>query len=210
MFGDGSLSFREFAMEEPLPLATIQDAMIEFLRGRDDVVLFGAQAVNAYVRESRSTEDVDVMSLRAADLAEEIRIYLNRRFHIATRVRDIRQGLGYRVYQLRKPENRHLVDVRPVDAFPPTQQVREVRVVAPPELIAGKVMAYCGRRGKAKGYTDRRDLVLLLLAFPELKRSAGPVRERLEASGADAAVMAAWEEIVAEPLEAEEEHEKFL
>ena len=29
MFGDGSLTFREFAMREPLPLATIHDAVLE-------------------------------------------------------------------------------------------------------------------------------------------------------------------------------------
>ncbi len=49
MFGDGSLTFREFIMREPLPLATIHDAVLEFLRGRTDAVLFGAHAVNAYV-----------------------------------------------------------------------------------------------------------------------------------------------------------------
>lgn len=47
MFGDGSLTLREFAMSEPLPLATIHDAVLEFLRNRDDAALFGAQAVNA-------------------------------------------------------------------------------------------------------------------------------------------------------------------
>ena len=55
MFGDGSLTLREFAMREPLPLATIHDAVLEFLRGRQDAVLFGAQAVNAYVDESPRT-----------------------------------------------------------------------------------------------------------------------------------------------------------
>ena len=29
MFGDGSLTFREFAMREPLPLAVIHDAVLE-------------------------------------------------------------------------------------------------------------------------------------------------------------------------------------
>lgn len=50
MFGDGALTFREFAMGEPLPLATIHDAILDFLRDRDDVALFGAQAVNALPR----------------------------------------------------------------------------------------------------------------------------------------------------------------
>jgi len=48
MFDAGTLTFQEFLMREPLPLATIQNAVLEFLRGRDDVVVFGAQAVNAY------------------------------------------------------------------------------------------------------------------------------------------------------------------
>ncbi len=55
MLNAGVLTFQEFAMGESLPLATIQEAMLEFLRGRDDVVLFGAQAVNAYVDESPRT-----------------------------------------------------------------------------------------------------------------------------------------------------------
>src|SRR5262245_56200383 len=97
MFGDGALAFREFVMREPLPLATIQDAVLEFLRGRDDAVLFGAQAVNAYVDETRMTQDVDIMSFRAVQLAEELRRFLNQRFHIAVRVRDIREGQGYRI-----------------------------------------------------------------------------------------------------------------
>src|SRR5437588_9675752 len=141
MFGDGSLTFREFIMREPLPLATIHDAVLEFLRGRDDAVLFGAQAVNAYVNESRMTQDVDIMSPRAIELAEELRAYLNQRFHIAVRVRRVREGIGYRIYQVRKPENRHLVDVRPVEDLPPSQRIKEVLVVTPPELIAGKVAA---------------------------------------------------------------------
>src|SRR5215470_11015787 len=97
MFGDGSLTYREFIMREPLPLATIHDAVLEFLRGRDDAVLYGAQAVNAYVQESRMTQDVDIASTRAEELAEEIRKFLNQRFHIAVRVRRVREGLGFRV-----------------------------------------------------------------------------------------------------------------
>ena len=74
-------------MREPLPLATIHDSVLEFLRGRDDVVVFGATAVNAYVDEPRMTQDIDLMSTRARGLAEELREYLTERFHIAMRVR---------------------------------------------------------------------------------------------------------------------------
>jgi hypothetical protein len=114
MFGNGPVTFQEFVMHEPLPLAKVHDAVLEFLRGRDDAVLFGAQAVNAYVKEARLTEDVDIALTRAPELAEELRTFLNQRLHIALRLREIREGKGFRNYQVRKPKNRHLVDVQPV------------------------------------------------------------------------------------------------
>jgi Nucleotidyl transferase AbiEii toxin, Type IV TA system len=211
MFGDGALTFWEFAMREQLPLATIHDAVLEFLGGRDDAVLFGAQAVNAYVDEPRMTQDVDIASPRAADLAEELRRFLNERFHIAVRVRDIRDGLGYRIYQVKKPKNRHLVDLRPVEQLPPAQRVKDVLVVTPPELIAGKVAAYAHRRhsGKPKAGTDWRDVAMLLLTFPELKTVEGPVAERLRAHGAGEDVLTAWRELVAQEILPEDEDEEF-
>jgi hypothetical protein len=209
MLGDGALSFREWAVHEPLPLATIHDAVLEFLRGRDDAVLFGAQAVNAYVEPPRMTQDVDILSVRAVELVEEIRQFLNERFHIAVRAREIRDGLGYRIYQVQKPRNRHLVDVRPVESLPATQRVQEVLVVSPVELIAGKVRAFYHRRGQPKAFTDRRDLALLLLKFPELKTDTGPVHDRLVAGGAGAEELAAWKEIAAEEIRPENEDDEF-
>jgi hypothetical protein len=209
MFGDGALSFREFAMGEQLPLATIHDAVLEFLRGREDAVLYGAQAVNAYVDEPRMTQDVDVMSPRAADLAEEIRCLLNDRFHIAARVRDVREGLEYRVYQLQKLKNRHLVDVRPVPSIPPTQRVQGVLVIAPPELVASKLIAYHSRRGKPKSGTDWRDLAMLLLTFPKLKADTGPVAECLLAAAAPAGVLQSWRKLVQQDIRPEGDDDEF-
>src|ERR1051326_4409698 len=105
MFGDGSLTFQEFMTREPLPLATIHSAILEFLQGRSDAVLFGAHAVNAYVREPRMTQDVDILALRGSEFSEALRSYLGERFHIAVRVRKVRKGIGYRVYQVQRPEN---------------------------------------------------------------------------------------------------------
>jgi hypothetical protein len=45
MFNADVLTFREFAMREPLPLVNIQSAVMEFLRGRDDVAIFGIEDV---------------------------------------------------------------------------------------------------------------------------------------------------------------------
>jgi hypothetical protein len=209
MFGDGSLTFQEFAMREPHPLAVIQDAVLVFLRDRSDAVLFGAQAVNAYVSVPRLTQDVDIASTRALELAEELKAYLNEKFHIAVRVRTVREGLGYRIYQVRKPENRHLVDVRPVEELPPAKRVKKILVVTPPELIAGKVSAWVRRRAKPKSGSDWRDIASLLLNFPELKSVEGPVAERLKAAGAAPEVLAAWKEIVAQEILPEDEDEEF-
>jgi hypothetical protein len=209
MFGDGALTFQEFAMSEPLPLAVIHDAVLAFLRDRDDSVLYGAQAVNAYVNEPRMTQDVDIAAIHAKELANDLRTFLNQRFHIAVRVRTVREGLGYRIYQVRKPENRHLVDVRPVDVLPPFKRVRKVLVVTPPELIANKVMSMVARRDKPKGLIDRADLYRLLLTFPDLKTEEGAVAERLVAGGAPQAVQKAWKELVGRRILAEDEDDKF-
>ncbi|HLL91028.1 MAG TPA: nucleotidyl transferase AbiEii/AbiGii toxin family protein [Tepidisphaeraceae bacterium] len=209
MFGDGSLTLREFAMREPLPLATIHDAVLDFLRNRDDAVLFGAQAVNAYVDEPRMTQDVDILSTRARELAEEVRAMLAQRFTIAARTREVAAGQGFRVYQLREPKNRHLVDVRQVTVFPPTRVVAEVRVPTPEELIAMKVVSASMRSGQAKGDTDRRDLKVLLLAHPHLKAATGPVADRLRAAGADAGVLAEWDRLVRTEIRPEDDAAEF-
>lgn len=204
MFGDGPLTFREFATREPLPLATVHDAVLDFLRGRDDAALTGAQAVNAYVDQSRMTQDVDLLSPRAKQLVDETSELLTRRFGIAVRVQEARSG-SYRLYQNRRPGERLLVDVRAVEHLPPVQRVAEVLVVAPAELIAQKVIASERRKLTPNAGTDLRDVVILLLTFPELQAREGPVRERLLAAGAAADVFAAWEEIVARRFLPEDE-----
>jgi hypothetical protein len=196
----GALTFEEFAMREQLPLATIHDAVLEFLRGRDDAVMFGAQAVNAYVSEPRMSQDIDLVSTRATELAEELREYLSERFHIAVRVRVIGAGKGYRLFQIQKPRNRHLVDVRYVESLPHSERIEDVLVMSPPELIAHKVIAYHARRGQPKAGTDWRDLAMLLLTFPELKREEAAVNEALKSSRASDEVMKTWRELVAQKI----------
>jgi hypothetical protein len=209
MFSADTLTFREFMMQEPLPLATIQNAVLEFLRGRDDAVVFGAQAVNAYVSDPRMTQDIDLLSPRAAELVEELREYLSKRFHIAVRVREVGEGRGYRLFQVQNSGNRHLVDVRAVESLPATQRIAEVLVIAPADLIASKVIAYAQRRGSPKSGTDWRDLALLLLAFPELKRDPGPVTDRLQTMSAASSVLDVWRELVAQEIQAADDEDEF-
>jgi hypothetical protein len=138
------------------------------------------------------TQDVDILSTRAAELAEELRAHLAKAFTIAVRVRVVADGKGFRVFQLRQPKNRHLADVRQVEALPPTQLVAEIRV------------AYARRQGQPKGGTDSRDLMVLLLAFPHLKDESGPVLRRLVDHGADETALAAWRQFATARIDADE------
>ena len=196
-------------MQESLPLATIQNALLEFLRDRNDAVVFGAQAVNAYVKEPRMTQDLDLLSIRADELSLELKDYLSSRFGIAVRLRPVGKGREYRLFQVRKSGNRHLVDVQSVEALPLAKRIAKVLVAAPEELIARKVIAYYKRRGQPKSGTDWRDLVMLLLTFPELKQSSGPVADRLEAADADQKIMEIWKALVAQKITSPDEDDKF-
>lgn len=209
MFGDGSLTFQEFAMREPLPLATIQDAVLEFLRGRDDAALFGAQAVNAYLDDPRMTQDVDILSPRAAQLAEELRAHLNAKFHIAVRVRTVAHGAGHRLYQVRKPRNRHLADVRSVEQFPSCHRVAGVLVPTPPELIGQKLLSMVGRPNTRKGLMDAADIRGLLIRFPELKAAEGFVADALRRAQAPEKAFSAWLDLVAQEIVPEDEDAGF-
>ena len=197
---DGSIVFSELLMNEELPLATLQAAILRFLADRTDAALFGAQGVNAYVGIARMSEDVDVLSTRAEALAEEIREHLARTFHIAVRTREVAAATGFRVYQLRAPKNRHLVDLRQTAALPAHRLFDRVQVVAPEVLLAQKVVSMIARAGRPKAATDLADAQRLLLACPGIRGVDGPVAVALQALEASPAALARWRELAAAPL----------
>jgi len=206
MRGAGVLTFQEYAMREPLPLATIHEALLDFLRGRKDVVLFGAQAVNAYSSEPRMTQDIDLLSTDAKNLAEKLKSFLSEKFHIAVRIREIGDK-GLRIYQVRKEGNRHLIDIRSITEFPDTEIIEEIQVLSPLELIVSKVISFQSRYGKPKSWTDRRDLAVLLLQFPELKEK---VVGNLQTKNVGKAVLETWAEIARQDFQAENEDEDLI
>lgn len=118
------------------------------------------------------------------------------------RIREVGQGKGLQLYQIRKEGNRHLVDIHPVEQFPPTRRIAQILVPIPEELIAQKVIAVHQRNGPPKSFTDRRDIAMLLLAFPELKKEAGAVQERLRAANASDEGMRLWSDIVMQEIRA--------
>jgi len=207
LFKERSITFREFAMNEPAPLSLIQEAVLEFLQNRDDAVVFGAQAVNAYVDEPRMSQDVDILALDADGLAEALRVFLGDRFHIAVRVRSVASDKGLRIDQVRKPKNRHLIDIRRVTELPPTRRVAQILVPTPEQLISQKLVSMVGRSKTAKGMTDIADLRRLLLFFPELKSRQGPVSEALHAANADPSVLAAWQDMVLQDIRPDDNDE---
>ena len=201
------LTFQEFAIGETLPLSKIQAAILEFLQGREDVVLFGAQAVNAYVSEPRMTQDVDLLSTRAGELAEELKEFLSDKFHIAVRVRTVADGKGFRIYQIRSEGNRHLVDLRMISEFPATEKIEDILILSPVELLASKVVSYHSRKGKPKAGTDYRDLGMLLLRFPELKEK---VSEILRIRNVGEAILETWAEIARQNFQFEDDDEDLI
>ena len=189
---------------EPLALASIFREVFLFLTKRPDAVLFGAHAVNAYCEPERMTQDVDVLSTNAAALAEDLRAHLAETFHVAVRVRAVGE-VAFRIYQVRKPKNRHLVDVRQVETLPPHVEIEGVRTVSALELVAMKALSMSDRREREKGLSDRLDLHRLLRAFPDLRVADGPVADRLRALGAPEAALAAWREILLERIKPDDD-----
>ena len=165
--------------------------------------------MNAYVDEPRMTQDIDLLSTRANMVAQFLRDHLRRQFRIAVRVGRLGEGRRLRLFQVRKSGNRHLVDLRPVETLPSAERIAGVLVMAPADLIASKVIAYHHRWGQPKSGTDWRDLAMLLLTFPALKRERGPVVDRLEAADADPAVLAVWKDLVAQEIRPADEDDEF-
>lgn len=200
---DAPLTFGEFMSHEDVPLAAVFREVLTFLQEREDV-LFGAQAVNAYCEPPRMTEDLDVMARDPIAIAEAIRTRLAARFHIAARIRKVADGRGMWVYQLRKPRNRHLVDVRAAEHLPPCRVIERVQVIAPDALAAMKADAIAGRGDREKGLSDRLDLARLLRTFPDL-RDEQRIHELAARFDLAPAAAAAWRESAARPLAPEPE-----
>lgn len=184
-------------MREPIPLASIFREVFTFLEGRADVAVFGAHAVNMYAKPKRMTEDFDMLSTDASKLTEELRARLATKFRIAIRTREVAEGRGFRLYQLQKPENRHLVDLRQVDALPPVRVTEGVQVVAPQNLLVMKVESFAARGHTDKGAIDRVDVHRMMNTLPELRHDRS-IEALLKSRSA--AVLKVWRTLQKESL----------
>ena len=164
-------------MKEPLPLAVVHEAILDFCRNRTDVCLFGAQALNEHTKAPRMTQDVDIMAEEPARTAKELASFLAERFQnqMAARVRAVRRGdttLGYRIYQRRSEErggNRHLADVRVLDI--PREHVIVAGGLQYTDALltmAMKATAAAARSNQVKRLQDSADLARLMVAMPNV------------------------------------------
>ena len=207
MIGDAPGSTWEILRESPPLSAALHLAAVRALQGRTDAALFGTHAVNAYVSEVRATPDVNVLAARPAEVAAAMVDAVRRRCGVMLSTTEGRNGLV-----LNRPDRtrgRRIAAVRPVDRLPPVRRIERVFVVAPAELIAGKLAVAAARAGRLRSHTDHRDIYALLLTFPELKTEAGEVRDRLVANGASDDVLAAWRDWVAREIEPEGDADEF-
>lgn len=95
------------------------------------------------------------------------------------------------------------------EALPLSVVQEAVLVIAPPDLIARKVISYAQRRGSPKAGIDWRDVAVLLLRFPDLKSNTGPAADRLLAMNADHKALDVWRELVAQEILPGEEDDEF-
>ena len=203
MIGDAPGSAWEILREPPPYAAALHLAAVRALKGRTDAALFGTHAVNAYVSEVRATPDVEVLATRPAEVAATMVDAVRKRCGVTLLITEGRNGLV--LNRPDRPRGSRIADVRPVDRLPPVRRIERVLVVAPAELIAGKLAVAAARAGWPRSYTDHRDIYALLLTFPELKTEEGEVRDRLLANGAPPEAWEAWSEWVAATIEPEGE-----
>ena len=92
MFGDGSLTFQEFIMREPHPLAVIHDAVLAFLRDRKDAVLYGAHPLEVLLAHRVVQSVLRLQLVTQGGIARTIRLGKNQVHHvgrIGTRTRGL-------------------------------------------------------------------------------------------------------------------------
>ena len=147
------------------------------------------------------------MAITGEAFSEELCKHLHDELNIAVRVRGVASGKGYRIYQLRTPTNRHLVDIRQVETLPAFQLIDDIRVVEPVALLALKVISMTERPHTPKGLTDQADLMRLLITFPQYKCIDSPVVEVLKRHSAKAIAYTAWSNLVAQEIQPDEEDE---
>lgn len=186
-------------------LAQIQRSLLTFLQNRTDLVLFGAYAVNAYLEphEVRMTADIDLQATNGERLVAEMGEHLHQEFYMATRSRRLKNHPAWRVYQVLKSGNRHLVDVREVAVLPTFERINQIQVLSPIALMESKVISAFARQNQPKGFSDLRDLYSLMLRFPELV-------EQVTVDPANQALQGFWRSIQSRQIQTADEDDDLL
>jgi len=94
-----------------------------------------------------------------------------------------------------------------MEQLPPSINIADILVLTPVELIVSKLVLYHNRRGTPKSFTDRRDLAVLMLKFPELKTESGAVADRFNAMPGSASYSDTWREVVSQDIQLDDDDE---
>ncbi len=201
----GCITLHEMNQPMEVSLSEIHRSLLSFLQNRPDLVVFGAYAVNAYLKpeDVRMTADIDIQALQGKALASEVRQYLNQEFYIATRIREIGKNKAWRIYQIIKSGNRHLVDIRQVENLPNFEIVNNIQILSPLELIQAKIISAYARRQQPKGFSDLRDLYSLMLTFPQLVG-------QIQLDSGDEGLLQFWRSLQSQKIDLPEEDEDLL
>ena len=149
------------------------------------------------------TADVDIQALQGRALAAEISQSLHQKFYIATRIREVGAGKAWRIYQILKSGNRHLVDIRQVENLPAFRVINNIQILSPLELIEAKIMSAYARQRQPKGFSDLRDLYSLMLTFPELV-------ERIQLDSQDEGLLSFWQSLQSQKMDIPDSDDDLL
>jgi len=163
---DAPLTFREFMSHEEVPLASIFREALELLATRQDAVLFGAQAVNAYADPVVSIDLDLVMAVDQRGRAEGL---LRQAFTVEHFPPSLNGSL---------PGSRLRVQVQTDPRYAPFVERAELRdvmdlrlpVARIEDVLQGKIWAVMDpERRASKRQKDLADIARLLEARPALR-----------------------------------------
>ncbi|KKJ00617.1 nucleotidyl transferase AbiEii/AbiGii toxin family protein [Prochlorothrix hollandica] len=197
-------TLHDLAQPMDVSLAQLQRSLLHFLQNRTDLVLFGAYAVNACLQpEVRMTADIDLQALEGETLVTEICDYLHQEFYIETRSRRVKNHGAWRIYQVLKSGNRHLVDVRQVEVLPRFERINQIQVLSPIALMQSKIISAYARQHQPKGFSDLRDLYSLMLTFPQLV-------EQVEVDETNPGLQGFWRSIQIQEIQAADDDDDLI
>ena len=155
------MTVREYLNKTEVTVETIQREVLDFISGRQDIVVIGAWGVNmhASLNDQRHTNDIDVVTVNAREIANLIASHLHQRLGIAARIRECKHV--FRVYRKLNGRTQHLVDILGSKTLPDHCSIGGIMVATVASLIKMKEFSEKQRSDPRKKLLDQADLISL-------------------------------------------------